>query len=187
VAAAVPGTPSTQYPAEQYGSCPLNMKGLSYDWTAMKNTVDLMVAAGSTNQPIGLVWGWTSLVGGGPLTAPALDNTLKYKHVIILLSDGLNTQDRWYGNGSSTSTQVDSRMYDNGGAGTCKNIKDTKIQDANIDIYTVQVDTDGAPTSTLLQNCATDSDHFFLLTSADQIITTFQQIGTKLSELRVAK
>ena len=164
------------------------MKGLSYDWTAMKTMVDQMVANGSTNQPIGLVWGWTSLVGGGPLTAPALDPTLKYKHVIILLSDGLNTQDRWYGNGSTTSTQVNSRMYDsnNGGAGTCKNIKDTTIQDNNIEIYTVQVNTDGAPTSLLLQNCATDSDHFFLLTSADEIITTFQQIGTKLSELRVA-
>ncbi len=188
VAPPVAGTQNSLYPADQNNtngnSCPLHMMGLSYDWTGMKNIVDQMVAAGSTNQPIGLVWGWLSLAGGGPLTAPAMDPNYKYQQVIILLSDGLNTKDRWYGDGSHTSTQVDSRMYDanNGGAGTCKN-----INDAGITIYTVQVNTDGSPTSTLLQNCASDSSKFFLLTSANEIITTFNTIGTNLSQLRVAK
>lgn len=185
VAAPVVGTVQSLFPAEQYSYCPLHMMALSYDWTGLKGLVDQMKANGSTNQPIGLVWAWQSLVGGGPFpAAPAMDPNYKYQQVIILLSDGLNTQDRWYGNGSNTSTQVDSRMYDsnNGGAGTCKNIKD-----AGITIYTVQVNTDGAPTSTLLQNCASSSDKFFLLTSASEIITTFNEIGTKLSELRVSK
>jgi hypothetical protein len=74
-------------------------------------------------------------------------------------------------------------MYQNGnGSGTCANIKATGIT-----IYTIQVNTGGDPTSTLLQNCASDSSKFFLLTSADQIITTFQKIGTGLTKLRVAK
>ncbi|MEJ2624807.1 MAG: hypothetical protein P8Z80_09785 [Pseudolabrys sp.] len=47
--------------------------------------------------------------------------------------------------------------------------------------------TGGAPTSTLLQNCASSSDKFFLLASASQIVTAFDQIGTNLSKLRVAK
>ena len=114
------------------------------------------------------------------------DSNYKYQQVIILLSDGLNTQDRWYGNGSSTSTAVDHRMYDTDGDGTCANIKD-----AGITIYTIQVNTGGDPTSTLLQNCASNSagttDHFFLLTSADQLVTTFQTIGTNLTKLRVAE
>jgi hypothetical protein len=44
----------------------------------------------------------------------------------------------------------------------------------------------------LLQNCAgspgkyPDSTKFFLLTSANQIVTTFNQIGTSLSQLRIA-
>jgi hypothetical protein len=104
--------------------------------------------------------------------------------VIILLSDGLNTQDRWYGNGSDTSTAVDQRMYYKSGStvsGTCANIKAQGII-----IYSVQVNTGGDPTSTLLQNCATDSSKFFLLTSSSQIITTFQQIGTALSDLRLS-
>ncbi len=93
--------------------------------------------------------------------------------MIILLTDGLNTQDRWY----TDQASIDARQ-----AMTCANIKA-----AGITLWTVQVDTGGDPTSTLLQNCASDSSKFFLLTSSSQIITTFNQIGTALSNLRVAQ
>ncbi len=152
------------------------MMGLSYNWTALKNKVSAMSPNGSTNQAIGLQWAWQSLTAS-PFTIPAMDPSRVYKQAIILLTDGLNTQDRWYGNGSSTSTQVDARQKI-----LCDNIKA-----AGITIYTVQVNTGGDPTSTLLQGCASSSDKFFLLTSADQIVTTFQQIGTELSELRISQ
>jgi Flp pilus assembly protein TadG len=182
ITAPVSSNTATLYPAEQYSNCPLQMMGMSNDWAAMKTLVGNMFPNGSTNQPIGLVWGWLSIAGISPLSAPPIDPNYQYSRVIILLSDGLNTQDRWYGNGSSTSTQVDARMLDpNTGVGTCKNIKDQGIT-----IYTVQVNTGGDPTSTLLKKCASDSNHFFLLTSADEIVTTFQQIGTNLTKLRLA-
>ncbi len=170
---------STLFPAEQYSSCPVAMMGLNYNWTAMKNLVDSMQPNGNTNQPIGLAWGWQSLVGGGPLTAPAMDPNYQYNQIIILLSDGLNTQDRWY----SAQTPVDNRMYQTGnGSGTCANIKA-----AGITIYTIQVNTGGDPTSTLLRNCATDTGKFFELKSSNQIVTAFNTIGTNLAQLRVAK
>jgi hypothetical protein len=153
----------------------------------MSNLVNTMQPAGGTNQPIGLVWAWQSLVGGGPLTAPAKESNYTYTDVIILMSDGLNTQDRWYGNGSSVSTSVDKRMYDNG-VGTCSNIKT-----AGVTIYTVQVNTGGDPTSTLLQNCAgspdkfIDPSKFFMVTTSSGLGTVFNAIGTNLSQLRVAK
>ncbi len=186
VIAPTAGTAASLYPADQYSYCTLPMMGLNYNWSAMSSLVSQMTPNGATNQPIGLVWGWLSLVGGGPLTAPAMDSNYTYQQVIILLSDGLNTQDRWYGNGSSTSTSVDYRMYDTNGSGTCANIKS-----AGITVYTIQVNTGGDPTSTLLQNCASNTagttDHFFLLTSADQIVTTFNTIGTNLTKLRLAR
>jgi hypothetical protein len=115
-----------------------------------------------------------SLVGGGPYPAPPpLDPNYKYQQVIILLTDGLNTQDRWY----TSQSSIDARQQI-----TCTNVKA-----AGITLYAVQVNTGGDPTSTLLQNCASDPSKFFLLTSSSQIITTFQQIGTALSQLRVAK
>ena len=91
---------ATLFPAEQYSACPQAMMGLNYNWSGMTALVNGMTPNGATNQPIGLVWGWQSLVGGGPLTAPAMDSNYTYQQVIILLSDGLNTQDRWYGDGS---------------------------------------------------------------------------------------
>ena len=178
-----PNNADTQFPAEQYDSCPVEMMGQNYNWTAMKSLVESMQPNGGTNQPIGLVWGWQSLVGGGPLTAPTIDTNYQYQKIIILLSDGLNTQDRWYGNGSNTSTAVDNRMYQTGnGSGTCANIKA-----AGITIYTIQVNTGGDPTSTLLQNCASTPDKFYLLTSANSIVGAFNSIGTELTKLRVAK
>ncbi len=169
---------STLFPAEQYSACPITVSSLSYNWSAMTAMVNNMSPNGSTNQAIGLVHAWQSLVGGGPYPAPPpQDPNYQYKTIIILLTDGLNTQDRWYGNGSSTSTQVDARQKI-----LCNNIKA-----AGLTLYTVQVNTGNDPTSTLLQNCASSSDKFFLLTDADQIITTFQQIGTELSDLRISK
>jgi Flp pilus assembly protein TadG len=183
------GQASTLFPAEQYNACPVAMKGLTYDWTSLNSLVDSMQPNGATNQPIGLVWAWQSLVGGGPLTAPPKDSNYKYSDIIILMSDGLNTQNRWYGNGMNTSTAVDNRMYQTGnGSGTCANIKQ-----AGITIYTIHVNTDGDPTSTLLQNCAGSKDKmydiskFFTVTSASGIAKVFNEIGTSLTQLRVAK
>lgn len=174
---------ASQFPADQSDNCPVQMKGLTYDWTSLNNLVDSMQPAGSTNQPIGLVWAWQSLVGGGPLTAPSKDSNYTYKDIIILMSDGLNTENRWYGNGSTVSTQVDSRMYNSSdGSGTCANIKA-----AGVTIYSIQVNTGGDPTSTIMKNCASSSEKFYEVKSAGNLGTVFTAIGTNLTKLRVAK
>ena len=174
VTAPASGNAATQFAAEQYDSCPQAVMALNYNWTAMTTLVNNMQPDGNTNQAIGLAHGWMSLVGGGPYPAPpAMDPNYTYQTVIILLTDGLNTQDRWYTDQGS----IDARQQL-----TCNNIKA-----AGITLYTIQVNTDGDPTSTLLQNCATSTDKFFLLTSASQIVTTFNTIGTNLSKLRISK
>lgn len=176
-----PGTAAdSKFPAQQYNLCSKAMMGLNYNWSTMSTFVDSLQPDGNTNQPIGLVWAWQSLVGGGPLSVPAKDTNYTYTDVIILLSDGLNTANRWY----TSQTPVDKRMYDssNNGAGTCANIKA-----AGVTIYTIQVNTGGDATSTIMRNCASTTDKFFLLTSASQMITAFNTIGTNLTKLRVAK
>jgi Flp pilus assembly protein TadG len=178
--------PTKLFPAEEYDSCPIAMKGLSYDWTSMNSLVDSMQPNGNTNQGIGLVWAWQSLVGGGPLTAPAKDSNYTYKDIIILMSDGLNTENRF----STSQSTIDKRMYNasSNGSGTCANIKNSGVT-----IYTVQVNTAGDPTSAIMQNCAgspdkmIDPDKFFMVTSANNLGTVFSAIGTNLTKLRVAK
>jgi Flp pilus assembly protein TadG len=158
-------------------ACPgSTVMGLSYDWTALNSAIDSMVANGSTNQTIGLVWGWHAMTQGAPLSAPTLpDNT---QRIIILLSDGLNTQNRWSGNGSNTSSAVDARM-----AYACANAKA-----AGVIIYTVFVDLNGTQgSSTVLQSCATDSSKYYDLTSSSQIQSAFNDIAQQITNLRVTQ
>lgn len=171
---------ATKFVPEQYAACPQAVMTLGSDWTAMNSLVDSMSPGGMTNQNIGLAHAWLSLVGGGPYpTPPAEDPNFKYTKIIILLTDGLNTQNRWY----TSQSQIDARQKL-----TCDN-----INAAGITLYTIQVNTGGDPTQSVLQNCAgspgtyPDREKFFLLTSATQMVTTFQKIGTMVSKLRIAQ
>ena len=172
-ATTVAGNNPTLFPAEQYAYCtPASMNTLSFDWSSLHSKVSTMVANGSTNQTIGLALGYQALSQVAPFNAPAVDATTQ--NVIVLLSDGMNTQDRWYGNGSTQSTSVDNRM-----ALACANAKN-----AGIKIYTVLV---MAGNSSVLSACATDASKYYELTTAGAIITAFNQIGTELANLHLAR
>jgi hypothetical protein len=175
------GTNDSLWPAEQFSSCTQQIVGLTSDWTTLNSTVTSMESVGNTNQPIGLVWGWQSLVGGGPLIAPAKDPTYAYSDTIILMSDGLNTQNRW----TTSASNINNRMYSKSGStvsGTCQNIKDSGVQ-----IFAVQVNTGGDPTSTLLQNCASSPAMFYELKKAGDLVDTFAQIGSALANIHISK
>ncbi len=189
-----PTNSSTRFPAEEYVSgndkyCKKNnnpylqpILPLSYDWTAIKTRIGDMEPTGNTNQSIGMAWAWMSLTQSDPLNAPPKDKDYEYKDVIILLSDGLNTQNRWYSN----AAQIDARQKT-----LCENInaKDPITKIPLYTVYTIQVNT-GKPAdaeSTVLKNCATDASKFYTITSVDQTAAVFSSIGTSLSKLRVAK
>jgi Flp pilus assembly protein TadG len=147
---------------------------LSYDWSALKTMIGTLQPTGNTNQGIGLAWGWLTLGTGAPFNAPAKDTAnYTYKEAIILLSDGLNTQNRWYSNAS----QIDARQKI-----LCDNAKA-----ANITIYTVHVNTGNDPTSTVLKYCASGADKFFEVKQANQTLSVFNSIGQSLAKLRIAK
>jgi Flp pilus assembly protein TadG len=180
VTATAPSSQATNFVADQDQSCPAaSILPLTYNWTNVKATINAMTAQGATNQTIGLQWGWLSLLQQAPLNAPAESTAAgtSYQHIIVLFTDGLNTGDRWYGDFSNQSSQVDTRM-----ATLCANIKSSGVT-----IYTVQIDTDGAGQSAVLPACATDSSSFFMLTDPSQIGPAFAQIATSISKLRVAQ
>jgi Flp pilus assembly protein TadG len=177
--APVAGNVATLFPANQYSYCDdsgakiATIMPLSYDWTALKAKIDTMVPTGNTNQSIGMAWGWMTLTQSDPFNAPAKDPNFVYKDAIVILSDGMNTQNRWTTNTSS----IDARQRI-----LCDNAKA-----ANITIYTVQVNTGTDPTSAVLQYCAQNTSSFYLVTSASQTASVFSQIGTQLSKLRVSR
>jgi hypothetical protein len=173
------GNTATLFPASQYSYCDnsgnriQNIMALTYDWSALKGRIDNLVPTGNTNQGIGLAWGWMTLTNTDPFNAPAKDPNYQYKDAIVILSDGLNTQNRWYNNAGQIDTRQ--RML-------CDNAKQ-----AGITIYTVQVNTGGDATSAVLQYCAQNTSSFYLVTSASQTASVFSQIGNQLSKLRVSK
>ena len=168
-----PSVPGTLFPAEQYNVCPVAVQPMTYDWSALSLLINSMTPAGTTNQAIGLAWGWLSITAGSVLNPPAKSSSYTYGDHILLLTDGLNTEDRWYNDQNS----IDARQKI-----MCDNVKA-----AGITLWTIQVNTGGDATSTLLQNCASDPSKFFLLTSASQIITTFDNISFKITQLHLAK
>lgn len=171
---AAPLTNDSKFYPEQYSDCPAQLTPLTYNWSTLDTAVDAMTPVGATNQTIGLVWGWQSLASTSPLNAPVKDANIDYLDVVILLTDGVNTKNRWDGNGSAQSSEVDTRMR----------LACTAAKTAGVSIFTVLVMQGNA---SLLQSCASSSDQFYQLTSANQIITTFSTIGTKLSKLRISR
>ena len=167
-AAPVDGNSATYYPAEACGSLAKAMP-LSNDWTALNAKVDQMEPNGNTNVTIGLVWAWHALTGNSPFPegSPAQPDLDK---VIILLTDGQNTKNRW----TNSTYSIDNRT-----TAACNNIKA-----ANIKLYTVRV-IDG--NATLLSGCATKPDMFYDVQQADQLNGAFSAIAQALANLRLSK
>jgi Flp pilus assembly protein TadG len=166
--ATAPGSPATLFRAHQAANCPVSMMPLSTDWTALNAKIDAMTPTGNTNVTIGLAWGFQLLSPVEPFNAPAPESDLD--KVIVILTDGDNTQNRW----SSSSKSIDARTEK-----VCQNIKD-----ANIKVYTVRV-IDG--NASLLRGCATKPAMYYDVQQADQLNNVFSSIAQNLANLRIAQ
>jgi histidyl-tRNA synthetase len=102
--------------------------------------------------------------------------------VIILLTDGDNTANRWDDTNDATNSsqaaaivaKIDKRTQK-----ACENVKA-----ANIKLYTVRVINGNAD---LLQNCASSPDMYYDVQNASQLNEVFSAIATNLANLRIAK
>jgi Flp pilus assembly protein TadG len=159
---------ATRYRAQQISNCPTAMMPLSSDWTTLHSKVDAMTPVGNTNVTIGLQMAWQTISPVAPFNAPAVAPDLE--KVIILMTDGDNTQNRW----TNSQTSIDTRTQK-----ACDNAKA-----AGIKLYTVRVI---AGNATLLKGCATNPDMYFDVQQASQLNTVFSSIAQKLTNLRLSK
>lgn len=173
--AAIPTATDTNsyFIPEDYSACSTQLTQMSNDFAGLKAKVDSLTPNGMTNQAIGFVWGWQTLVGGAGMTVPAEESGMKYEHIIIHMSDGLNTQDRWYG---------DAWNIDNRQKMACDNAKA-----AGITVYTVHVNTGGDPVAEGLQYCASDDKKFTIAYNGDQIKAAFDKIGGGYNRARLSE
>jgi len=183
VSDADPTSTSTRFQPHQVSTCPASMLPLSdilTNWVStdkdattptsvLGKKVDGMTPVGNTNVTIGLAWGWHALTKSDPLTeASTPQNNLD--KVIILLTDGDNTQNRW----STNDTTIDARTK-----AACTNAKA-----AGFKLYTVRVINGNAD---LLRSCATNTSMYYDVENADDLNDVFTDIAKNLANLRIAK
>jgi Flp pilus assembly protein TadG len=175
VADTMPSGTSTQFPTTRYSSCtglvealPLtDIWGTGYQ--TLYDKINSMQPNQNTNVTIGLAWAWHSLTSSLPFPEGS-DPKPDIDKVIILLTDGDNTQNRW----STTQSNIDDRTK----------LACAKTKAANIKLYTIRV-IDG--NASLLQGCATKPEMYFNVQQAAQLNPVFAAIAQDLANLRIAK
>jgi len=162
------GTKATLYSAHQDDYCPVSMMPLTDDWAKLNAKVDAMKPDGNTNVTIGLQMAFQTLSPVEPFNASAPKNDLD--KVIILLTDGENTESRY----STSQSSIDARTK----------LACTNAKAANIKIYTIRVINGNA---SLLRECATKPDMYYDVQNANQLTTVFGTIAQNLANLRLVK
>lgn len=149
------------------------IKGLTNNLNSLATTVDTLQPSGATNITIGVQWGMEALSSNNPLTG----TTSGSRKIMIVMTDGANTQNRWNGNGTagtSNRDKIDARTKL-----ACDNAKS-----AGITLYTINL-VDGDPA--LLTYCATDKAKFFNVATASQLSDVFSQIANSIKRIRITQ
>jgi hypothetical protein len=185
---------------------------LTTDFTSLKTSISQMVATGETNIPNGLFWGWMTLSPNAPFADGVAYNTPKHKKIVVLMTDGQNTMSSDSSNYNNSHASAagyiwQGRLVDPNsatGAGLtdiastdqqrtdamdarlkliCSNMKASSV---DIEIYTIGVGVSPA-SKTLLQSCASGTDHYYDVTSGAAIDATFQSIAGSIATLHLSK
>jgi hypothetical protein len=170
-------TPQSKFPTEDT-SCPAPIQKLNSNWTDLTTRVNALSPNGSTNQPIGLAWAWHSLTNTDPMNSGTLPtNTSRY---IIIVSDGENTKDRWWGDGKNHSDEVDDRMK----------LVCSAAKDDGVIIYSLFINIAGtAGNSSSMKNCASGGEFggkYYEVSATGAIGAALDAIAQQITNMRVA-
>jgi Flp pilus assembly protein TadG len=171
---------------------------LTTDSASVKTAITNMTAIGETDIPLGLAWGWHVLTPNAPFADGLPYNTPHLKKIVILMTDGENTNydsgdanashyggvgfvwQKLTGLTSAMSSTQRTAILDGRLAQLCTNMKAQ-----NIEIYTIRVEfASGDPT--LLRNCATSPDKFFEVSDVSALGAAFDAIAADITNLRIA-
>jgi hypothetical protein len=167
------------------GSCHSELLPMTTNVADVKATIAALETEEETFIPQGLMWGWRTLTPDEPLTEANVADYAERKHVLLLMSDGMNT--RSYGGTNETFNGVfhwedDTADADADTAAICSSIKDDDII-----IYSVAFEVTDADTIDMLRNCATDPSKFFDADDDIELETAFSDIGEELAQVRLSR
>jgi Flp pilus assembly protein TadG len=156
---------STYYRAQICYHTPLaTMLPLTADINAARAKVQSIVPSGYTNITIGVQWGMEALSPSEPFAAPTGWDDKNVKKIMILMTDGYNTANRF----NNEVAKIDPRTRL-----ACENAKALGIK-----LYVIKfIDGD----SNLLKECATSADTYFDISQVSKIEEVFNTIFTDIS------
>lgn len=159
--------PATLYPAAHCATPNLAaIQPLTSNMTTIKAVAASMQGSGNTNVTIGVQWGMEALTPEQPLTGSS--TAANVKRYMIVLTDGVNTQNRWTRN----SAEIDNRLTQ-----ACANAKANDIT-----LYTVRVINGNAA---VLQACASSPDKYFDVQNASELSGVFGELAAKIKKVRI--
>jgi len=162
---------STLYPAAKCATNSLlPIMDLTTDIAGARSYASKMTPAGNTNITIGIQWGMEVLSPSAPFTSGKGFTDKTVNKYMIVLTDGLNTQNRW----TTNSSQIDART-----ALACANAKALGIT-----VFTVRLEQGN---SAMLAACASRSDYYYNLSNANQISGALGSIMKSIKKIRLTK
>ncbi len=186
-------------------ACPDPIVPLTDQRAKLDETIEALrpYKGSGTNVALGLTWGWRTLSPGAPFTEGEAYGAERNRKIIVLMTDGVNLmqeQNVWWtksdytglGYAREARLGTDNRdkireKLDEKVLEVCETVKD----DHEIEVYTIMFNPDKGwwmdDVRKMLQTCATDAKHAFEATSAKELVTVFNQIGSAIAHLRLTK
>jgi len=143
---------------------------LTSDLDTVRARVEAMTAAGNTNVTIGVAWGMAALSQRAPLTESLPPDETDLRRIMVVLTDGENTENRWTQN---------TRSIDDRTRLACDSAKASGML-----VFTIRV-LEG--NQDLLEDCASERAYYFNVTDVDDLLPAFEGIARTISRLRVAE
>ncbi len=175
------------------------LQRLTTNMSTVKSELNAMIAAGDTEIPLGLMWGWHVLSPNAPFADGAAYGTPNTLKIVVLVTDGQNTygtgmngndnsaytamgygwQNRWTSVANPYSdpvTYLNSRLTQ-----VCNNMKAQGVI-----VYTLPLEVTDPSIKSLLQNCASQASYYIDVTSSSQLQAAFSNVAGSISALRIA-
>lgn len=169
--------------------------------TSQKSTLlqaidDMIINRGTgyrpnTYIPAGLIWGLNVLSPNAPLTSadPYDPRNQKPRKVAVLMTDGENTLRYNSANGrhatlsgGTTNQKKQLAQTNNDTVAICDYMKSQ-----NIEIFTIAFMVDNPEARSMLQDCATNSEHYFDASESEMLLAAFSSIGSSLRVVRLVR
>lgn len=179
------------------------LRRLTTDFQSLRSDIDALQAAGNTNIPIGMSWGWNTISPLGPFADGVAYGTPKYQKIVVLMTDGENTiasRDTpndgtyaatgyiWQGRVLKANGQPLQQGADNeertAALDSRLGLICTNMKAKDVEIYTIRVE---AGSSTLLEACATSRDHFYNVKDSKTLTSVFESIAGQIAALHLSR